>query len=518
MPPAAKALRGQTRPPGFNPNAGGGISIIPRRGYEADWRGNCGTGLIATTAKLLSFAARYPGELSRVLAHVDPTTGKAQNNALAMVAAPGSVHVFAYKEGGGAGTDARDDGGTSAIDDMFTAFGQEVGGLDGLLVKGTLEMLHSGLWCFEGIPGPRGQGVAQIGLVDPDSIEFERAADGSLQVYQKRTFGEPRRVLLNQETFFWHGHQADVKNPAGRAVFSANVVEAVKAIAFDQDLSDGTHNIAIARYVYLVSKAGYYKMATTPSDQGGLGLPAMKMVDGVETFPADDWVNTQMEAISKEMASLLPDDNLTVDSTDGGGIKTLEAGSFVGMEPVIQHKDFRQIRALNELATTIGRPNAGAQTYTGAEYQLKAADSETLREGVMAPILRLCNLHLRLMGLPLVARAEYEPIRRVDQVQEENALQVKTDRIFKWVDRGYITDEDAALMLTGSGLPEGFEKRETPPEDDDADTADLPQGGTTQEETDAAREQASRNRASERRQLAAKAGWAENRRKWEREA
>lgn len=475
-----------TRPPAWRENMGGGLSIIPRRGYESHFCNGSLAGPLDTREKLLSFAARFPAQLSAVLGTVHPTVSKAQTNALTMVAAPGAVTLSAYKNSG-AGQAVRDDAATEEIPAFLDSLGGEIGGLHGLLTIGTMALLHDPPWSIEGIAGPRGGGLSDLGMVSGSTIEFGRGENGKLLVYQRQQGAQSTngRVELSQETFFWRSFHADANNPYGRAVFSAAVSEALKDINFQQDLADGVHNAAWHRLIYKYSLQQFYDVA-----RNLLGLPESdKDADGNTTYPAQDWVNARLKEVGDYLAGLRPDDNIIADSA--GGVDTLKGGDFSGLEPIIEAKEYRLVRALGELPTTMGLPKTVGQNHTTAEWAMQADHYMTLRHLVTQPIIDVMNLHFRLQGRPLIVKAEYKEIRASDLVQEENAKATKTATVLQWVDRGYITDEDAALMLTGSGLPAGYKKPAPPATEDtpDDDAADLPNEGTTREERDAQREQ-----------------------------
>ncbi len=49
-----------------------------------------------------------------------------------------------------------------------------------------MALLHDPPWALEGVPGPRGTGLTEIGLVSGASIEFGRDEDGRLRAFQRQ--------------------------------------------------------------------------------------------------------------------------------------------------------------------------------------------------------------------------------------------------------------------------------------------------------------------------------------------
>jgi hypothetical protein len=440
----------QTRPPGFSLLKQGGLAIIPRRHMEGLYAEERFTGPLATRDAMLAFAISFPSRLSEVLGSSHPTVSKAQSNWITATAAPGTVRLVAYK-GGAEGEDAQDDGATAEINDWLDGLGGEIGGLTGLRTKGAQCVLHYGLWPLEAIVGPRGRGLAGVGLVDPNTLYFAREDAGAQVVFQTQPGTPDGRKVLDPAKFFWYAHHASVTNPYGVAVFSAAVAEALKEMHFDQDVSDSVHN-------------------------------------------AEDWVDAQTAALATYLSSLNADDNFALDSSDGGGAETLPAASFSGLDPVLDYKDYRLIRALDEMPTTMGTPKAGAQTFTTAEWSVQAGKQEIVRDGIMGPIVAVCNLHFRLQGRDVVVRAECDPIRKSDAIQDANAEAITAKNwLLLWM-FGLITKEELALKTTGSGLPKEDPDAYAGPEPaltggafagGSPGTAPLPNAGTTQDERDA---------------------------------
>lgn len=488
----------ETRPPNFSLAPEGGLTIIPRRGFLGEFLIDSGinggpgfNGPLATRDKLFWFAAAFPGHLSEILGTVHPTVSKAQSNWITATCDIADVKLTAYK-GVEGGEDTPDDGATAEVTGLLKSFGDGVGGLNGLRVKGAQAIIHYGLWAFEAIPGRRGQGVVNIGLVDPISIGFANDPSGRVVPFQFQPDAPNNgRRMLSESTFFWYSRYASAKNPYGISIFAAAVSESLKEMAFDQDVSDSVHNAAWQRYCYKYSLETLFRIATTKPEDGGLGLlaSAQDLNTGAMTNPAMDWVNGQLAAMQTYLSSLNSDDNLTMDTS--GGLDIIAAASYAGIEPILQYKDYRLIRALDELPTTMGAPKAGAQTTTTAEWAGQAAKQEAEREAIMEPILKMLNLHFQLQGRPIKVKAEYQPIRKADAVQDANVETVRAKNTRQlWVD-GVITGEEYALRTTGSGWPAGVDPHAyqgAPEAETLTETAPLSQAGTSSEETDATKQ------------------------------
>lgn len=490
MPNPAAPVR-QTRPPSFSLVGQGGLAVVPRPGLFGGFSSGVFTGPLADGTSLLNLASAAPGRLSEILGLADPTYAKAQSNWLAALAAPGTARLVAYKAGQ-TGQDARDDAATGEAADWMEGMGCAVGGLSGVRSIGAQALLHYGLWALEAVPGPRASGVARLGFVDPMSLGFEQDGEGNLLPYQKQRDAPDGKRLLDTATFFWYSLHRSATNPFGGAVFSAGPAQALTSRHFAQDVRDGVHNAAWARYVYKYNQEVLYAIATKPASEGGLGLPPSlpdASAPGGVSFPARDWVNAQLADVRDYLDSLQPGENMVADAS--GGVDALSAGSFSGLEGVFDFEDTQYVRALDEMPTTMGSPKAGAQTYTTAEWATQAAKQETVRDGILDPVVRAANLHFRLQGRPLVVRAEFDPIRTSDAVQDANAEATEfRTRALRWM-FGLITKEDFAIQETGSGLPGHDSDAYDGPQPTltggvvGSASGGLTQTGTTQEERDA---------------------------------
>ncbi len=67
-------------------------------------------------------------------------------------------------------------------------------------------------------------------------------------------------------------------------------------------------------------------------------------------------------------------------------------------------------------------------------------------------LVESANLHLRLMGLDMVARADTEPLRSMDALKDAQARKQDIENELALVDRGMRSPEDASMTLTGTGV------------------------------------------------------------------
>ncbi len=452
-----------SRPPNFTLNPAGGLSVIPRRGMSA-FNGTEFSGPLADQIGLFCFAARSPHKLSEILGASNPTFAKAQSNWIAAVAAPGTARLVAYKHGED-GKDAQDDAATALLTQWLDGLGASIGGFDGLRTKGAQCVLHYGLWPFEAVPGPSGTGVKSLGLVDPDSIWFGTDDQGAIYAYQKDPKSTNGQKVLPDNRFFWYAHYASAANPYGLEIFGSAIEEALKDRANNQDIGDAVHNSAWQHYFYQYNLEVLYRIATSPPDQGGLNLPQMgpqkRNADGtlmtneleepVYSQPAQEWVDRQIKNTLDYVRGMSPDENGTMDAS--GGIEKLDPASFAGLDSILEYWDYRFIRALDEMPTTMGAPKAGAQTYTTAEWASQATKQEMVAWGVLAPIVKAANLHFQLLGQAITVKAEFDPIRKSDALADANAEAVRAKTLTFYWQLGIITKEQLAIQLTGSGPP-----------------------------------------------------------------
>ncbi|RYG48700.1 hypothetical protein EON79_03675 [bacterium] len=420
----------QTEPQGINPHAQNGFGLIPRRGttYAHD---------LCDRSGVQRMAWGSPLRLLKVLPDVHPSVGLALWNALRLSCAPGDLVIQAVQADGDTDPD-----GTAAIADLWKSLPSEIGGLTGLQTQLTQEAVLTGLCCAEAVPGGRLGGVAHVWPVDSLSIAFKRdRRTGEAMPLQRQHFADRGRetefghVVLNTETFFWRAVDSMVDEPYGRAPYASALTECLADIAMMMDLRQAMHVAAYPRLAIGFNWTETYKIA---KEQHRLQEPK-----------ASEWVQERFRELVASVGGLNPDDSIF--HPHDADVKSITPGDgFQAINQVMQFLRQRITQALKTLPTLMGINDGSTQTYTTVEWAIYAAGLESIGGLVDDVLVSIASLHLRLLGLPLTARADRKSIRTSDGFVEAQAETIRIKNAAEKVRLGWISHDQASHDITGS--------------------------------------------------------------------
>lgn len=463
----------QTRPRGFSPYAAGGVSVVARRGVPD-------RGFLANASALSCFAEESALRLLAYLPDIDPLVGMAAENVLNFTCAPGDLQIVAVRPNApGKSDDDTDDAGTTALESLWDALPDEVGGLGGLLSLSVVSLLFGGLTCAEGVPGPRGTGLSAVWPVDPLTLRFVRdAPDAPVSLEQRQTGSALPWKRLRADTVFFRAAPSWVDDPYGRAYFGAALAPSLADMATNQDVRNWVHLGAWGRIKWGMSTEQLYATATGPLALSGAD--------------ATEWVAQQLAEARSIAESLQSDDVLFHDAS--GDVDMLQPGAPAGLD-VLEYLRHQKVMAVKSWPTLLGINDGATSTFAAAESTAYYKGLERLRDLAVSPILRCADLHLRLLGLPMKAKAVWKPVRVTDELNDANALNVQIENQKELIGMKMRTPEAAAMELTGSGLvspwdDEDFARLTTAGAEADSDGVQSAVGGTdraTQEATRTAR-------------------------------
>lgn len=429
----------------FNVGAAG---IIPRRG-------NFSPTEISTVSKLDTFATTNPMRLLALLPDVHPSVGFALWNALRLTCPPDGFRIQAIKAQKSSTVAAEpDDAATMALDKLWESLPSEIGGLMGLQTQLTIEALFTGLVCVEAVPATRLKGLSRVWPVSSLTIAFGRDdRNADLTAYQYQTYSSFSNTAtgkwsqqqiseflaqpykrLNPQTFFWSAIDPMVDEPYGRAPYAPALAEVMRDLALIQDLGDAIHNSAWPRTDVGVDKTALHKIA----------VEVHHINNPIE---AAKWVKARFQEVVDYMQEIQPGDNIVHDSN--GQVKPITPGGFDGLEGVLAFLRHRLVMALKTLPTLMGINDNGNFNYTSVEWAIYAAGLETLRAIVAHVLLKVANLHLRLIGSSAKAIAKYTPIRVNDALVEANTEMVQLQNATGMIKMGFKSQKEAGMELTG---------------------------------------------------------------------
>lgn len=432
-----------TRPTYYDPYVMNGVGIVPRRGIDHQSRQFLSGE--HSDFHLANFAATWPLRLLSLLKDTHPLIGQAWSNNQRLAFAPGDTQIVAEKPAGSSGGRVQvDDAGTEELDRLWEAHG----GLGSLQATWGDQAMCFGLACVEAVPGPRAQGLSDVLAFDPLSVRFRRGRDR-----------EPPLVMQQYQIGMWEdlppatvrGFAVDGSrdNPYGRPLFSAVLTEALGDLSLQRSLRDVLHSVAWPRLSVGFDLEMLVTFANENFEQLGILPPgSAQQADGALT--AVQWALAQYGELQALMETLKAADTFIFPK--GSEVNALNPGSLQGTQGVLAMQRHRLVMAVDQPPNMLGITDGGTQAYASTQWKTFAAKLEWLRAFVNSILVWLANLHFRLLGEPLTARAETQPIRTEDVLVEQNARTADIRNERDLIAMGFTTAEEASVKLTGSGV------------------------------------------------------------------
>jgi hypothetical protein len=439
-----------TRPSYYSPYNQTGLGVVPRRSTDvqtAAFLARCHSGQWnGTTDPLLlaQFSATFPLRLLRLFAEMHPIVSLARRNNICLAFAPGDTRIVALKQGGEAGKEQVDDAGTAELENLFDSHG----GLRSLQVAGANAAMTDGLLCYEAVPGPTGTGIADLFTFDSMTTQFRpgKESEPPLVLQQRQDGGWED---LPAETVFYKAVDGTRDNPYGCPLFSAVVTEALSDVKLQRTLQDVLDGVAWPRLAVGFDLPMLIEFAKENYGDLGLAPPGSAPTEnGAPTIT--EWAVAQFQALQTLMEQIKASDTFIF--TKGSEPKTLNGGNLQGTEGTLEMQRHRLVMAVDQPPTLLGIDTGGTLAYSSTQWKAYALKLEALRDFVNTIIVQIANLHFRLLGVPLVAKAEVQPIRSEDMLMLAQSRQIEIQNERQLIVMGFTAPEDACVRLTGSGV------------------------------------------------------------------
>lgn len=431
--------RRRTEPLTVNPMYGSqpGYTLLPRPVERVHASG------LATLegAGLCSLAS--PLALLEVLAQTYPPLAKADNDEAGLLLPPEGLHIYAVDPEGG--EDAVDEEGTRALDRLWSSIPPPLGGVNGVARALLREVNYTGIPAVEAVPGPSGAGVAEVHVVSGRTLYFGRASSSQPIVpFQRLSTGQ--YLQLDIPTFFWTSWCGTEDRPYGFPRRWPAFNDVLSNIQLRSLQRDAVRHIAWPRLLVQIAYSGFWQTATEQLHLSG--------------EEANAWVAEKVTEFMDKVETLRSDDTLFVPSDSGATV--IEGGAGLdNAEGILTRFERSEVQGLMSLPAMFGINDSTTETTINTQLDLLARTLEGVRTGYILPLLlKVSNLHLRLLGLPLVAKCDPPSIFHDDEKLAAETEALRTETLAEWARMGVITGDDLAEALAGSSLadPERFRK------------------------------------------------------------
>lgn len=428
------------------------LGVIPRRGWDQRttvYIEECTTHGYEGIRK---WAGEAPLRLLEVLFDLHGMAQMAMENDVTLAFAPDSTRFVAVKDyRQGRGT-IDDDVTANVLDNLWKPYAPPKGESDlSAEVAGLLQIQHTalrhtnifGMYGIEAVIRDGESGVSEIPDIDPLSLRYVQEENRRLLQQHNNKAKDGWKTLVPATVLVrsWWG---DRKNPYGRARCGGFLSEGLSDVGRQRNVGDWMQAAAWPRLAFDFPFEEMAEWAAIHSE-----VLIGKGKDGGDLLPAE-WAMSQMQTFAEKLATLKADD--TILSPKGSKAQMLSAGAVSGVAEILKEQRLRICQSLNQLPNLMGITDGGTQAYAAVQWETQVKKLQTLQAFINDGLIAIANLHLRLMGIDMIARVEVKPIRAIDVEALANARATEIQNELTLVDRGFQSPEDASMRLTGTGV------------------------------------------------------------------
>ncbi len=428
--------------PGSFMYAAGGVGYIARRGLSGQTNAS-----LLTMDGIIRLSTQQPLYLLSLLPDIVPEVGLAAWNGQRLGCSDDRVRIKAVvKKADGSSEEAPD--GTAAIDSLFNNLPDEAGSFADLLSKNFLMTMFSGMCACEAVLAPRNQGVAEVWPVNSLTLRFMRVPPRGLILQQRQSATTSQinvaglsgnYIDMPMDRFFWASMDGFPDDVYGRAPLAPALTATLECLAFMRDLLTAFHRVGLPR---LDVSFDFEMWATLARDVLGM----------TDAAGIDKWVQGQFQKSQQLFNSLKQDDAFFHDTKSSVG--TVGSGDkwpdVPGLWNIFRH---RLTQALKQNPVLMGVVEGSTETWSDVQWELYTEGLLSIVKKAVQPLVRVAQLHLRLLGLPYTAEVDFLPVRSLQRLNEANAEAQEIANEQAKVQNNWQTNITASQKVTGSAPP-----------------------------------------------------------------
>lgn len=282
------------------------------------------------------------------------------------------------------------------------------------------------------------QTLGEIILVDPVRVQFTPE-----KLPQMRGPGG-KEISLDIPTFFWEVLEPEPDKPYETPPFLAAINAVMFRIAVMEDLQRVVKRIAYPRISIRLVEEVLIKNAPPHIKHNPIEL--------------ERWLKARMTEIGQQLQNLAPEEAVVVfDSVEVGYIANKE-NPTIDFRPLIEVIDRQIIAALKSLPTILGRNFSASQTLSATESLMYTKSARRVQVPVEKMMSRILTLALLLEGRQGYVIFKYKPIELRPESELSQHRTMMADLYLKLLSYGFLTDTEAAELLTGTPtLPDTYQ-------------------------------------------------------------
>lgn len=276
--------------------------------------------------------------------------------------------------------------------------------------------------------------------ISTTQIEFKADKDGTLKPVQKTSSAE---IDLDVPTFFYTSLDQDLLD-----VYASSPIEsAIQAVLFQEAFANDVRRV--------ISKAIHPRVNVVIDEEKLRRSIPSEYINDPEQITA--YYNTIISQLEQKINGLRPEDALIYMDSIGVSLDNNGNISLATEYETIQNiANARLATGAKALPAILGH-GVGSSNIASTETMLFARAAQGVVTAKLNELFsRAFTLALRLLGQDVVVEFRYAPVELRPETELEAFKQTKQQRTLELLSYGFLSDEEAALELTGRLPPAGF--------------------------------------------------------------
>lgn len=282
--------------------------------------------------------------------------------------------------------------------------------------------------------------VVRISLVDPATIDF-KLINGRYIPTQ-----DNEKIVLDIPTFVYEGIDEKVDDPYGRSPIFSALSMVLFQLQVLNDIKAVVHN------------QGYPRLDIMIIEEVLLRRMPISIRNNEEK--KEKWLNERLRDIINMYNNLNPDDAFVhYDSLKFGEAGGKGSGALIDPEKLMHVIDNLIQSGVKTLSTLLGRRGAGqTESYAKIEIKLYMAGLAGIQRYISSFMEKMLTIYLNMKGKQGIVEFNFNPIEIRTELEQEQFRSTRLNNIALMYDRGWISQEEAAMMAVGHG-PDAPEPR-----------------------------------------------------------
>lgn len=287
----------------------------------------------------------------------------------------------------------------------------------------------------------------QVQIVPLETIEWYNDSAGKPIPAQniKLPSGQSQTVFLDIATFWISRMAGDPADIYPRSMMEAAIKLLIYFEEFLEDVRRVVRQSGHARQVVSLDVDKATK--TAPREVQNDPKKLRDWLSGIQTA-----VKTELEAISPEEAVILFD-------TAEYEIKSPSFGSKIDYTPMLNVLSGMWATSMKTPPSALGmRLDSGSSSESNVETLIFLKSAKGIQAPVEAALSRMLTLSCRLLGADVYVNFKFDALDLRPEIELESFHTMRQTRILQQLSLGFISDDEAAVLLKTGPRPEGAPK------------------------------------------------------------